>query len=194
MVRFCSPFAEIKRNLDERYDEWVLLTFVGGPTFRMFADFSEVGEFLRKEGPRLVNARNQEKYDKAIFAIANRFCHSKIRSSHNKERPRFGHAVKVLNLYVKHYGFCLAALGARQAKRAERLLGHAHVPLDRIVLKSIWCDFRDLLEADDIRKIPRLNKMSPEEYRSIQLILREQARKERVPAILYDFRWSEGRK
>lgn len=191
-----GPFEEIKGKLDQHYDEWVLRSFAGGPTFRMFDDFSVVRAFLDKHGPTLASPQSQKQFDHAILNIARKFQRSKIKASGKRRHsPTFGYAAKVLNLYVKHYGFSMPYfMGATKASQAKQLLSRAHVPLDRIVLEWIWKkDFRshlkDIPELRNLRRIPHVNDLKEKQYRAIQKLLRVEATKAGLPPIAYDFRW-----
>ena len=112
-----SPFEKIKGKLDQHYDEWILRSFAGGPTFRMFDDFSLVRAFLDKHGPMLTRPQSQKQFDNSILNIARKFQRSKIKASGKRRHsPTFGYAAKVLNLYVKHYGFSMPYfMGAMKA-------------------------------------------------------------------------------
>jgi hypothetical protein len=187
------PFGEIKSNLDRLYGQWVMFSFAGGSTFRMFADFSKVREFLRTNTDRLIRHQTAKRYDRTIRDLASQFRRSGIRCS-DKSRPRFGHAVKVLNLYVKQYCSMPCFMRADKLKKAHMLLRRAHVPLDRIVLKRIWRDFQSELEENGIKRIPKLKTLREEQYVAIQAILRKEAGKQNLPAVSYDLLWADRRK
>lgn len=186
-----EPFREIKANLPGFYENWVLSTFANGSSFRMFKDFSKVRSFLRKYGPVLTREQGHHHYDRTLEDLATKFCRSEIRLS-NGGKPKLGHALKILNLFVKHYCSMPYFIGSRNTKRARSLMRRAHVPLDRIVLKAVWKDFRPQLQKR-IKTAPKLGALKKKEYRTIQTVLRSAAKTQKLPAVAYDFRWSEGR-
>jgi hypothetical protein len=197
-VKKHNPFDEIKEELLKRYTDWVLRSFAGGPTFRMFHDFSKVRGFLEKHGSALTDAKSQKEHDRVILHLARMFRRSSsgiMASGKKPSRPTFGYAVKVLNLYVKHYGFSMPYFsGKAEAHRAKQLVFRAHVPLDRIVLEWIWKDFGSQLQSiqglNGLRRIPRVNSLTESQYCAIQQLLRDEANEAGLPPIAYDFKWT----
>jgi hypothetical protein len=104
------------------------------------------------------------------------------------KKPRFGQKAKILDLYLK------VLSSEREPLRvalAGRLRSRLHVPLDNIVLKWVWQHFGAELKHSRIRRCDLvLSKLSEENYRTIQKLLRRKASKAGAYPILYDDLWA----
>ena len=121
-------------------------------------------------------------------------------NANSNKKLGFGHKAKVIDLYLKTLYCQREPLNAAAAKRLGQRL---HVPLDNIVLKSIWREFshtpagrrRAVLQLDgkDVAKSDlSLAKLRKKHYQAIQELLADHAKMAGTIAILYDDRWAVG--
>lgn len=137
---------------------------------------------MRKEvgdGRDLSRLRSQVKYDVCLNRLT-----EKLRKD---RRLCFGHAAKLMNLYVKELLSRSEVLGNRASRH---LLKYAHVPLDRIILDSFGDDFPECAHEIGLAKHPSIKSLSEKKYNQIQDSIRTAAHREGLPAIAYDLCWA----
>jgi hypothetical protein len=114
----------------------------------------------------------------------------RLNANARHRKPRFGHKAKVIDLYLKTLYIQREPLNVATAKRLGQRL---HVPLDNIVLKSVWKDFSQQLETINVVKSDlSLSKLSEKHYQAVQKIIATRAKEAGTIPILYDDRYTEG--
>ena len=148
-----NPFQEIKRNHRMCVVTHLAQAAFNSTTYRIFGKGS--GEKLREfvmnnigDGRRFAFGRNFEREHAKLVRLFPRTIHLNANAKHRK--PSFGHKAKVIDLYLKTLYCQREPLNAATAKRLGQRL---HVPLDNIVLKSVWDEFRSQLGNDVHRAI-----------------------------------------
>jgi hypothetical protein len=179
-----STLQAIKRNYQSYLVHWVSRTFAGSGTFRMLRGRKSdaVRKWMRREvydGRDQSCLRSQAQYDSCLKRLIKKLC--------QKRGLRFGHAAKLMNLYVKELLSRREVLAARDFRQ---LWKHAHVPLDRIVFDSFRCDFPECAHEIGLAKHPSIKSLSERQYDEIQDLIRTAARREGLPAIAYDLCWA----
>lgn len=190
-----DAYDELLRNPSVTARNYAASMF-NSTTWRMFkkGESKKIKEFLIRhigDGRRLARCRGQREYDAKLARLILRFCDSfHMNSKMKHRRPGFGHASKVINLYVKHLLLVPEYLRPYKMRSLE---SHAHVPLDKWVLRRIWGykkkrgDFRDKLENSLRHRPPTLNTLEEDDYRLIQRALANAPRKKPIPTIAYDY-------
>lgn len=179
-----NTLRAIKHNYRRYLIHWTSRTFASSSTFRMLprGKSEAVKEWLREEvgdGRDLSRLPNQNRYDSYLKRLIKKLCLN--------EGLCFGHAAKLMNLYVKALLTRREILSPRDFRQ---MCKHAHVPLDRIVFDSFWHDFPKCAEKIGLRRHPSIKSISEQEYDQIQDTIRTAAHQERLPAIAYDFCWA----
>jgi hypothetical protein len=198
-----NPFREIRRNHENCVLIHLALAAFNSTTYRIFGKGSgkKIREFVVSEigdGRRLASCRDFESEHAELVNLFPSGIHLNANSKHRK--PGFGHKAKVIDLYLKTLYCQREPLNAAAAKRLGQRL---HVPLDNIVLESVWSEFshkpegrkRAVLQLDgkDVAKSDlSLAKLSEEHYLAVQRLLASHAKKAGTIAILYDDRYTEG--
>jgi len=163
-------------------------------TFRMFErnQSDKIRKFLIRwigDGNGLAKCRNGNEYSTKLAAIIRGF-QREFRMSSTRQKPNFGQAAKVVNLYVKHLLMLPDYLVPYDRGRLQR---HAHVPLDKQILGRMWGDrrkpgdFRRELCASGISRRPELRAIEKRDYIRIQRVLAGAVRRSAVPTIAYDY-------
>jgi len=187
------PYQLIRQRRREAVIKWASQSFAGGGTLRMFKKKStaDIRKFLRRnigDCRTLAPAHTQDAYDRELFRLIRRLQERLRLNKRSKGRPaRFGQAAKLINLYIKQ--FLLYPDFMSFPCRRRNLYKFAHVPLDRIVLRHMWKDFPH--EMNGIRPRLAVGDLSPEIYQTLQSILRNAARADRMLPLAYDFRWAD---
>ena|SRR5579859_2919690 len=178
-----DAFREIKENRKSLTIRWVSRTFAGPNTFRMLpkGKAEKARQFLTEhvsDGQSLGAASNQPAYDRRHRQIVARMQKSC--------RLPFGHAVKLLDLYVKELATRRGVISENLSKRIYRF---AHVPVDRIILDNVRHDYPEASKPLTLRKA--LKRMSLSEYEEIQAFLRDRANLSGSSVLDYDLRWAD---
>jgi hypothetical protein len=179
-----NTLKTIKDNYHQYLVYWVSQTFAGSGTFRMLprGKSTSIRKWMRKEvgdGRDLSCLRSQEKYDVCLNRLTEKLS--------KEERLCFGHAAKLMNLYVKELSSRSEVLGNTDSRH---LLKHAHVPLDRIILDSFGHDFPECAHKIGLAKHPSIKSLSQKKYNQIQDSIRAAARTVGLPSIAYDLCWA----
>ncbi len=189
-----NPFHTIRKNREKAVAKWAAQSFAGGGTFRMFAErhTKRIRKFLRREVrgcSELVRAKDADDYTKRLIGLVRRFQDDRIRLNRQSKRKyaTFGQAAKVINLYIKQFLLRPDFMGRYPKQRIYRW---AHVPLDRLVLRHMWKDFRGPMKKAGFTREPRMHELEEEQYKKLQAILR-QAKRHGLPPLAYDFRWAD---
>jgi hypothetical protein len=178
-----DPFREIRENRRSLAIKWVSRTFAGPNTFRVLPKGK--AEKARRslienvgDGRNLRTARDEGEYDRThrqIVARMGKTC-----------RLPFGHAVKLVNLYVKEL---VTRRGVISESLSRRIYRFAHVTVDRVILDRLRHDYPEESKPLALRKT--LKSMNQSEYDEIQAFLRDRAKPSGSPALDYDLRWAE---
>lgn len=112
----------------------------------------------------------------------------KVIKSHNESNARlgngakWGHATKVLSLYVREVVLCSRYFSDGESERISRLL---YVPIDGVIMKRL----RALGVELRFSAIKEIN--SPREFFAVQEMLFAAAAKAEIPAVWFDDVWAE---
>lgn len=187
-------FAEIGRKHRKVVPHLVARMAFTPSTLRTFAPGDRVQTrdkitkyVLRRVDPSyLRRLRTQDRFDRWVYDHVAGFPRTvRLR---NGRPPRFGHKAKLINLYLKTLTLSNELFDQRTARRLQGLL---HVPLDSIILRCVWEDFRRAIGVAGLRKAQlQLPAVTRRVYDQIQAILRAEAKKDGVPAVWYDDHWA----
>ncbi len=187
-----NPFQQIKKNRKKMLLRYISRAFATGSTFRMLrskhkSDWfrSKLQEVLR-DGRALARNMTDEHFDGHLIEAIRRL--RKATGRREKERISFGHAAKLINLYVKALALHRDVIPNGIAKKIRK---HAHVPLDRIILKRAMKDFPNCVSALGIKRNTGVGQISEEQYKGLQSLLRGAARKEGMEPLAYDLWWAD---
>ena len=104
-------------------------------------------------------------------------------------RVPFGHAAKLVDLYIKTAVSQRDLLDGRQVRLVSR---YAHCPIDSRVLKQLWRDFPTEMRRLGIRKNIPLKRIKRKQYDDIQDLLRRNAKGAACVPLDYDFAYLDG--
>ncbi len=136
-----NPFFKIKQEHRNCVLTHLALAAFNSTTYRIFGKGSgkKIREFVVSkigDGRRLASCRDFESEHAELVDLFPSGIHLNANSKHRK--PGFGHKAKVIDLYLKTLYCQREPLNAAAAKRLGQGL---HVPLDNIVLESVWREF-----------------------------------------------------
>jgi len=113
------------------------------------------------------------------------------RSRHFKHKRHlkicFGHAAKLVNLYVKALVSRRDVLSTRNANHIAK---YAHVPLDRIMLKRVLHDFPEVNSGKAIKRNMAIKDLNEKQYKLIQDKIRVCADNVGMKPLDYDLWWA----
>jgi len=188
-----NPFHDIRHSHGKCVLMHLAQAAFNNTTFRIFRKGSSgrLREFVTDkigDGRRFTSRRDFEMEHAKLLRQFPRAI--RLNANTRYRKPSFGHKAKVIDLYLKILFIQREPLDAATAKRLGKRL---HVPLDNIVLKSVWKDFSQQLEATGVAKRDlSLSKLSKKHYRTIQETIASHAKQAGTVAILYDDRYTVG--
>jgi hypothetical protein len=193
MGRHRNPFGDIKQNHRKCVLMHLAQVAFNSTTFRIFSKGSakKIRKFVADkigDGRRFASRRDFEMEHVKLLRLFPRAIRLNANTGHRK--PSFGHKAKVIDLYLKTLYIQREPFDAATARRLGQRL---HVPLDNIVLKSVWKDFGQQLKTMGVAKSDlSLSKLSPRHYQLVQKTIASHAKKAGTIAILYDDRYTVG--
>jgi hypothetical protein len=194
MPKQINPFREIKQNHGDCVLNHLSLVAFGSSTYRIFGKGS--GKKLREfvvakigDGRRFASGRD---FEREHAKLVHQFPPTIRLNANTNKKPGYAHKAKVIDLYLKTLYSHREPLNAAIAK-PKRLGQRLHVPLDCIVLKSVWREFSHQLDEKGVAKrFLALSKLGKKHYHAVQEILAHHAKQAGTIAILYDVRWAVG--
>jgi len=188
-----TPFAKIKRNYRAFQLKYVSRAFATSSTLRMLRKWKhdDIRELMRTSLGNcrvLYRSNSQPRFDRDLKSLIDSV---RKKSRHFKRKQHrkicFGHAAKLVNLYIKALVSRRDVLNPRNANHIAK---YAHVPLDRIVLKRVLQDFPELDSKKAIKRNMAIKDLDEEHYTVIQEKIRVSAHKVGMKPLDYDLWWA----
>ncbi len=185
-----NPFALIREKRPKLMVRFISKTFATGSTFRMLRGVraQSVRRWLvehMSDCAELSKIRERKAYDRTAMSVMRRLQES---VGGAKKLP-FGHAAKLVNLYVKEATSRRELLSDRQAQIIRRW---AHVPIDSIILNGFRHDFPRHAESIGVKRNLPIKALTPKQHSQVQELLRKKAFEEKCNPLDYDLLWAIG--
>ena len=186
-----AKFQRLDRRKKDAVVERTAKVVLGPSVVRVFKSKTSEDLFRALKSLDLDELRScttQERFDDFFFYALRKVDAAILEKNGNNSRVgdghKWGHAAKVLCLYLRDLVLYTRYFDDEDALRLQNLL---YMPVDSVVMKH--------LRACGVRITPQRIKEidSEEQFRAIQTLFAEAARRAHVPKILFDDVWGENR-
>lgn len=189
--KLVAKFQDLGRGKKEAVVERAAKVVLGPSVVRVFKSKTS-GDLVKAlkslDLDALSRCRTQEQFDNFFFDALSKVDAAILEKNRNNSRVgnghKWGHAAKVLCLYLRDLILYTRYFDDEDTLRLQSFL---YMPVDSVVMKHLRA--RGVrIAAQRIKEID-----SEEEFRAIQTLFAEAAKRAHVPRILFDDVWGENR-